>query len=1086
MRFRRFEVLVAAILLVSPAFAAFAADGSEAMTRVRGTVLDEAERYPDGTTRFHLLEEGVAPSTELAEVSVAGTVRERPLLEFGQLMGPAQPWRTIQGKMSLDNGAMVAAGPQDIVAFGGLSADAIRVSFTADTALQCGAIGHVVDDDNYILAFYAPAQRVIGFHSVVGGNFGSWINSIATPTISAGKLTFVADFWPDEVHVTVRDAVGTEFETSMKVDKPGAGRNVGLYFDTGSVEGTQRFQDLKISSIERGVPVNAIEVVLPPEHRGENLQLHPGNVAEFTGVEKEAGANGLRRFIVHLDGAVIEGARVHDADTIFPTSVPRKDWVHFDAQGYDVPACGVVYRLEDTVTNGLALGGIETGCIDLETSGLLGYCTIFNTHVPRRGPVNLPILGLNVDGQSWVLCDPQPKQGWGGAQVPVEPVLDELSLDGVKTANQIHYWGHYPVADLEFDTSAPVSVGLRSWSPFLPGDTIGSNVPAIMFEAQLRNPTDFRQKGTLAFSFPGPTNKEANSDTFERVEVSGPVTGFEVKGELANYAMGVIGRRDVTVGGELGADGDAWAAIDKTLPPVDDTSAGGSISVPFDLAAGKSEVVRFVVTWSAPTWKGGGYNWNPRPHVFTHMYDKYYPDASETLKTIAKDHEKILKRIVAWQSVVYTEDSLPVWLRDSLINILYLITETAHWAQKADPLPEWVQDEDGLFGMNECPRGCPQVECIPCSFYGNQPLVYFFPELALSTLRGYKGYQYPDGAPPWIFGHNGPEMAQPTRGYQFASNGISLAAMVDRFLLCHETPDKQYAKEFYPMMKLCMEWTVGLRTTPSYTEGMRVIAMPDPDSDEVMLPPTEWFEAREPGWAGMTAHIGGLHLAQVRITEKMAREVGDTEFAEQCAEWIRLGAQAMEEHLWTGSYYLNYLDPATDRKSDFIFGYQLDGEWITDHHGLPSALPEDRVYTVLDTIKHANIALTKYGAVNYANPDGTVIPPAKPGTWDYGRFSYFPPEALMLSMTYMYQGQKDFGTELARRVWHNLICQQGYTWDMPNIMRGDVDTGERTFGNDYYQDMMLWSMPAAMAGEDFGSVTRPGGLVARMIEAAAK
>ncbi len=56
-----------------------------------------------------------------------------------------------------------------------------------------------------------------------------------------------------------------------------------------------------------------------------------------------------------------------------------------------------------------------------------------------------------------------------------------------------------------------------------------------------------------------------------------------------------------------------------------------------------------------------------------------------------------------------------------------------------------VPAEDGLFGMIECPRECPQIECIPCSFYGNLPLVYFFPELALSTMRGYKAYQYPDG-----------------------------------------------------------------------------------------------------------------------------------------------------------------------------------------------------------------------------------------------------------------------------------------------------------------------------------------------------
>jgi hypothetical protein len=47
-----------------------------------------------------------------------------------------------------------------------------------------------------------------------------------------------------------------------------------------------------------------------------------------------------------------------------------------------------------------------------------------------------------------------------------------------------------------------------------------------------------------------------------------------------------------------------------------------------------------------------------------------------------------------------------------------------------------------------------------------------------------------------------------------------------------------------------------------------------------------------------------------------------------------------------------------------------------------------------------------------------------------------------------------------------------------------VDTGERTFGNDYYQDMMLWSMPAAVEGKDFGSPAKPGGLADRIIRAA--
>ncbi|MBI5094925.1 MAG: hypothetical protein HZB26_21130 [Candidatus Hydrogenedentes bacterium] len=777
--------------------------------------------------------------------------------------------------------------------------------------------------------------------------------------------------------------------------------------------------------------------------------------------------------------------------TLFPTDLPPRDWVHFRADGFSEPACGVIYRKADTVTNGLALGGIDTGCIDLETSGLWGYSTIFNSHVPRRGPINLPFLGMSVGGQTWVLCDPsQMKQGWGEFQTKVgstvlPPVWADLKLDGVRVPREIHYWGHYPVADIEFDTDAPVSVGVRAWTPFLPGDVPNSMIPGIIFEVHLRNTTDTTQNGALVFTFPGPTAAEAGSNRFTRTAIREACSGIQVSSPLSSYCVGVLGRGKTRVGGGLGANSAAWAAVNTTLPPQSSSDPSASVAVDFSLGARKTKVVRYFLTWCSPEWNNLGLPGKETMgqgdaasvRTFTHMYAKHYPSPETTAQMLAKNHASLLKRILAWQQVIYTDNKLPIWLRDSLVNVLYMITEDGLWAQAKAPLPDWVRPEDGLYGLIECPRGCPQIECIPCSFYGSLPMSYFFPQLELSTLRGYKGYQFEDGTPTWVFGAR-TDLSSPTKGYQFATNGISLAALVNEFVLCNDTADKALLREFYPMIKRCMIWTANLRTTPEYTVGERLISMPDGNKG------SEWFEAAEPGWSGMAAHVGGLHIAQLRITRRMAREMGDTEFVKQCEDWTAAAQEAMEKRLWTGSYYLNFFEPETNIKSEFVFGYQLDGEWITDHHGLPGTLPKERVGTVLDTITRCNVALTKYGAVNYANPDATPIRPAKAGTWDYGQYSYFPPEALMLAMTYMYNGKPAFGLELARRVWHNLVCQQGYTWDMPNIMRGDRDTGERTFGNDYYQDMMLWSMPAALEGKDLSDTTKPGGLVNRVVAAA--
>jgi uncharacterized protein (DUF608 family) len=352
-------------------------------------------------------------------------------------------------------------------------------------------------------------------------------------------------------------------------------------------------------------------------------------------------------------------------------------------------------------------------------------------------------------------------------------------------------------------------------------------------------------------------------------------------------------------------------------------------------------------------------------------------------------------------------------------------------------------------------------------------VVYFFPELAISTLRGYKAYQFEDGRPTWVFGGYTTgtgfyEMSLPHKGYQTALNGCCVVEMVDKVWLA--TGDDALLREFYEMCRRATRFTMSLR--PEYGDR-QVISMPTGNEG------TEWFEAPEPGWAGMATHVGGIRLAHLLMMERMATKMGDQAFARDCRRWFEAGSQALEQHLWAGDSYLNFLEPETGKRSDLVFGYQLDGQWIARFHGAGDAFPPERVAPTLATIERCNVANSRTGAANYANRDGT---PAVVG--GYGSYSYFPPELLMLAMTYLYHGERDFGLELAHRCWHNLTCIQRLPWDQPNFFRGDQDTGERVFGNDYYQNMMLWSLPAALAGTDLTAPLQPGGLVQRMLAAA--
>ena len=65
------------------------------------------------------------------------------------------------------------------------------------------------------------------------------------------------------------------------------------------------------------------------------------------------------------------------------------------------------------------------------------------------------------------------------ASVPSRGSADRLLIRTSKTApgrankpggDKVEYWGHYPVADLEYSLDLPITLGVRAWSPFIPGD----------------------------------------------------------------------------------------------------------------------------------------------------------------------------------------------------------------------------------------------------------------------------------------------------------------------------------------------------------------------------------------------------------------------------------------------------------------------------------------------------------------------------------------------------------------------------------------------------------------------------------------
>ena len=281
-----------------------------------------------------------------------------------------------------------------------------------------------------------------------------------------------------------------------------------------------------------------------------------------------------------------------------------------------------------------------------------------------RGPLNLPFLGISVDESAWVL-----------ATGPMQ---------GVNSAKHSHNWGYYPVADIEYELGTPVGVGVRAWCPFFPGDIENSQLPGAVFEVAVRNLKQSNQEITLVMSFPGTGTVEQSRNLTRREQAEGRFRGVVVQSANVGYSLGAIDEKNIRLGGELGDDGDAWARNHSTLPPATKDNSGASAALDFVLKPEEYRVVRLALAWHAREWQSE-FPYGLKLSKYTNHYTESYSSALDAAHKIAENHESLLRRILAWQQVIYSEDDLPVWLRDQPVNILHLITEESFWQSPSRP-----------------------------------------------------------------------------------------------------------------------------------------------------------------------------------------------------------------------------------------------------------------------------------------------------------------------------------------------------------------------------------------------------------------
>ena len=685
----------------------------------------------------------------------------------------------------------------------------------------------------------------------------------------------------------------------------------------------------------------------------------------------------------------------------------------FRVDGLEHPACGTVYPAGALEQGGMPLGGLGTGYVCLDPDGRLGKCSIFN-RLPAPMALNQPFLFLNVAGKRLSLF-----AGKGG------------------DVEAVHYFGHFPVADVRFELGVPLGVEVRAYSPFILGDAAACNTPAAVFEVRLTNPLDQGQRVDVAFSpggFPAGQSQPFAHAGWAGVQVTHAPLERMPGWVRHTYALAGQGGSAATEGGRA------------------------TIAASCDLKPKGRATARFVLAWHQPYLREGS------GRVEKHQYAARFADAKAVAAHAADRHAEWLRRVLAWQDVLYASE-LPGWLQEALVTAPYALAKNSLWLAKTRP-DDWWGDE-GLFLVNESFATCAITETMPCRFFGHWPALLFFPELERTALEAIRHFQLRGGQPPFCLGL-GFAIRDPRYHCQHTCGAGEYAQLIYRYVL--RTGDEKFLRAFWD----------------SARDSLNFLLWLDRDGDGLVEDHPHAFRGEGfPGnnpldcwpWHGASSYTAGKALAALLCGIQMAERVGDRTQAATWRQALARAQKAYDAKLWTGSYYRTYAGTAEHKGNDACFSAQLSSVWCTRVLGLEDPLPKARIDQALDTIARLNIPASPYGMVNAVFPDGKVCTEAR---WANDLFIQCNATAAMV---YLYLGRREEGQRAAKAMLDTVFRgPHPMPWSQPCGLSSA--TGGTCHGHDYYDHMVVWSYPLAFAGQDIRAAVSPDGLIHRILAAA--
>jgi non-lysosomal glucosylceramidase len=671
------------------------------------------------------------------------------------------------------------------------------------------------------------------------------------------------------------------------------------------------------------------------------------------------------------------------------------------------------------------------------------------------------------------------------------------------------YAALYPKSWFSYGTKAlPVKLSVEQFSPVLPGNYKESSYPVAVYRWTAENPSDKPVTVSILFSwtnmvgwfrdplhtFEGAlSNQDVNHFKSEKInggEASGIVfdrlrqgpVNEEWDGQFAIATLPGAGA-EVTYLATYPAAGDGsevWKpfSADGRLPDVaqpiasSGQSLAGAIAVRFTLAPHEKRLVPMALGWDLPVIQfGGGRKWNRH---YTHFFGTEGTHAWEIARTALEHHEEWSKAIDAWQKPIVSDERKPLWYRGELFNELYYL---------ADGGTLWAHERDGLGNPNhpstKFSDSFTYMECFDYAdygsedvrFYGSFALLRFWPELDKQELREYTD-TIPESNPQhyvWDWKstreHRLVEMTRKAPGavphdlgspaedpvvnpsqynYQDITNWRDMNSkyvlMIWRDYVLTGSKDEAFLHSSWSAVKQAME-----RLKQYDTNGDGLIengGFPDQTYDD-------WIAT------GESAYTGGLYLAALKATARIADKVGEPATAKEYDALEQKAANAYVKKLWTGSYF-RYAVKGQDTEA--VMADQLAGQWYANLTGLGDLVPKEMRVSALHKVYDTNVrqfAKGEMGAINGIGPDGTLLH-TNPQIEEVWTGTTFAVASHMLS-----EGLTDEGFATAKGVYNVVWRDRGYFFRTPEAYNID---GLYRAGM-YMRPGAIWSMEYALDGK---------------------